>query len=160
MPSGAVEVKTTLAKQPQVVRISSERQLDDSTLSVLFLNVTTLDLRENGESLPTLVTTIREKLVNDASGQERFEDELLETGYLDAHSSRYAECRYVVRTVNFFRVANGFPRLTESDMPSGTGDANYGLAVSACEPYRVTAKDVTAALATKQKDSLKRRKNA
>jgi hypothetical protein len=34
-----VEVKTTAAKQPQSVRITSERQLDDTGVGALFLHV-------------------------------------------------------------------------------------------------------------------------
>jgi len=158
MNSGAVEVKITLAKQPQIVRVTSERQLDDNTLPALFLNVTALDQRENGETLPAIVASLRAKLISDASAQEQFEDELLAAGYLDAHSLRYAERGYTVRVVNFFRVAKGFPRLVEADMPTGTGDANYALNVSACERFRVKGMDVIAALATKQKNGLKRRK--
>ena len=43
---GAVEVKTTAAKQPQSVRITSERQLDDTGVGVLFLHVVVVDERE------------------------------------------------------------------------------------------------------------------
>jgi hypothetical protein len=47
---GAVEVKTTAAKQPQSVRISSERQLDDTGVGVLFLHVIVVDEREVSSS--------------------------------------------------------------------------------------------------------------
>ena len=43
---GAVEVKTTAAKQPQSVRITSERQLDDTGVGALFLHVVVVDERE------------------------------------------------------------------------------------------------------------------
>jgi hypothetical protein len=42
---GAMEVKTTAAKQPQSVRITSERQLDDTGVGALFLHVVVLDER-------------------------------------------------------------------------------------------------------------------
>lgn len=44
--TGAVEVKSTSAQQPQTVRISSERQLDDTGVGALFLHVLVLDERE------------------------------------------------------------------------------------------------------------------
>lgn len=43
---GAVEVKTTAAKQPQSVRITSERQLDDTGVGALYLHVVVVDERE------------------------------------------------------------------------------------------------------------------
>ena len=141
--NSAVEVKTTLAKQPQVVRITSERQLDDRMWTALFLNVIALDVRDgSGETLPAMVASVRARLVADTAAREQFEDELLATGYLDAHAVRYAECGYTLRAVGFFRVGAKFPRLVEADLPSGVGDANYALSVAACEPFAVAAKDL------------------
>jgi hypothetical protein len=44
--NGAIEVKTTTAKQPQSVRITSERQLDDKAWPALFLHVLVLEEHE------------------------------------------------------------------------------------------------------------------
>ena len=141
--SSAVEVKTTLAKQPQVVRVTSERQLDDEGWAALFLNVIALDARDgSGEALPTMVAAVRAKLASDTAAREQFEDELLATGYFDAHAARYADRGYTVRAVGFFRVGPKFPRLVEADMPSGVGDANYALSVAACEPFAVAPGDL------------------
>ena len=138
--TSAVEVKTTLAKQPQVVRITSERQLDDSTYESLFLNVIALDVRDtSGETLPAMVASLRAKLAADTAAREQFEDELLAIGYLDSHAVRYLDRGYTVRTIGFFRVGRKFPRLVEADMPAGVGDANYALSVAACEPFAITA---------------------
>lgn len=135
---GAVEVKTTLAKQPQVVRITSERQLDDNDWPALFLTVIALDVREvGGETLPAMVASLRAKLTAEAAAQELFEDALLAAGYLDAHSSRYAGRGYFVRSQKSFSAMRGFPRLVERDLPGGVGDVNYGLAVAACKDFAV-----------------------
>ena len=132
----AVEVKTTLAKQPQVVRITSERQLDDRAWPALFLEVIVLDSREGGaETLPAMVGSLRAKLHADMSAQEQFEEGLLAAGYLDAHASRYGERGYLVRSEKLFRVKRGFPRVTERELPAGVGDVNYGLAIAACEAF-------------------------
>src|SRR5882672_5698196 len=83
--SSAVEVKTTLAKQPQVVRITSERQLDDSAWDSLFLNVIALEMHDgNGETLTAMIASLRAMLAADTAARERFEDKLLTIGYLDA----------------------------------------------------------------------------
>jgi len=153
-PTGAVEVKTTLAKQPQVVRITSERQLDDSSYAVLFLQVTALDAREGGgETLPRLVALLRERLSGNATAQERFEDVLLAAGFLDAHAERYTERGYLVRKEKLFRVRRGFPRLVERDLPTGVGDTNYRLSVAACEKFSATASEMLAALGRSAKQA-------
>lgn len=159
--SSAVEVKTTLAKQPQVVRITSERQLDDSAWDSLFLNVIALDVRDgSGETLPEMVASLRAKLGADSAAREQFEDELLAIGYLDAHSARYADRGYKVRAVGFFRVGPKFPSLVEADMPAGVGDASYALSVAACEPFKVKPSDVEAIVAASPRPKSKRSKRA
>jgi hypothetical protein len=159
--SCAVEVKTTLAKQPQVVRITSERQLDDSAWDALFLNVIALDVRDgSGETLPGMVDLLRNKLGADAAALEQFEDELLASGYHDGHAARYADRGYNVRAIGFFRVCPKFPNLVEADMPPGVGDANYALSVAACEPFRVQPKEVVTAVAARSKPNFKRKNRA
>jgi hypothetical protein len=160
--SSAVEVKTTLAKQPQVVRITSERQLDDSAWDSLFLNVIALDVRDgsSGETLPEMVASLRAKLEADSAAREQFEDELLKNGYLEAHAARYTDRGYTVRAVSFFRIGPKFPRLVEADMPAGVGDANYSLSVAACEPFKVKPRDVAATVVASPRPISRRRKRA
>jgi len=58
-----IEVKTTLAKQPQSVHIASERQLDDTRASALFLHVLALEAHESGPAtLPAAVADLRAAL--------------------------------------------------------------------------------------------------
>lgn len=159
--SSAVEVKTTLAKQPQVVRITSERQLDVGAWTGLFLNVVALDVRDGGgETLPCMVSSLRDKLAADQGALEQFEDELLSIGYHDLHAVRYSEHGYTVRAVGFFKVGPNFPCLVEADMPTGVGDANYALSVAACEPFRVPPTDVEAVIAVNLRPTFKRKNDA
>ncbi len=159
--TSAVEVKTTLAKQPQVVRITNERQLDASAWTALFLNVVALDVRDSGgETLPGMVASVRAELEGDAAALEQFEDELLAISYHDAHATRYSERGYTVRSVGFFKVGPKFPCLVEADMPTGVGDANYALSVASCEPFRVPPAEVESVLATSPQPDIKRKKHA
>ena len=136
---GAIEVKATLAKQPQVVRITSERQLDAAAWPTLLLHVVALDARDGGaETLPGMVASLRSPLAADPSAQEQFEDRLLLAGYLDAHAGRYADRGYVMRSETHLHVRGGFPVLTESNMPPGIGSVSYGLAVAACAAFSMT----------------------
>jgi hypothetical protein len=143
----AIEVKTTLAKQPQIVRINSERQLDDTAWAALFLHVTSLDERESGgESLPELVATLRRRHAEAPAARELLEEGLLAAGYLDHHADRY-DTGYVVRSQTLLRVTSGFPRITERELSPGIGNVSYGLAVASAEPFRVAPEALREALA-------------
>jgi len=146
-PTGAVEVKATTAKQPQSVRITSERQLDDTGIPALFLHVVVLDERElegpeplTGESLPDVVRGLRAQLQGELAAQEAFEDRLLETGYLEADAPRYEGLRRTLRTECVFRVSGSFPRVTERDLPSGVGGVTYDLSLAACQAHSTDPK--------------------
>lgn len=56
--STSIEVKTTTAKQPQVIRVTSERQLDSTGIAALFLVVVVLDEREVEPNAPVLGETL------------------------------------------------------------------------------------------------------
>lgn len=154
----AVEVKTTLAKQPQVVRITSERQLDDTNWPALFLSVIALDVREQGgETLVALIASLRQKLESEPAAHEHFEDGLLASGYLDSHESKYIGRGYLIRSQNYFRVKRGFPRLVERDVLDGIGDVNYGLAIAACAKFKVSSNEMVATLASRKPQRRKER---
>ncbi len=130
-----VEVKTTLSKEPRKVQISNERQLDERGLVSLHLLVLTLvQAQMGGESLPSIVAILRQSLAGDASSLRRFERSLHEAGYLETHAHLY-DASYTAKTEELFRVAEGFPRITE--IPGGLGDLKYSLLVGACASYLV-----------------------
>lgn len=139
---GAVEVKTTAAKQPQSVRITSERQLDETGVGTLFLHVVVVDEREvpagdatPGQSLPELINATRTDLYDDPASLVAFNDRLLDRGWLDASASRYEGRRWTLRGEHTYHVVNGFPRLLEGDLPKGVGDVNFSVSLAACEQF-------------------------
>jgi hypothetical protein len=151
--SGAVEIKTTTAKQPQSVRITSERQLDDTGIPALFLHVVVLDEREvegegqgGGESLPEIVKNIRMRLNDEQEVKEAFDDLLLESGYTEADIPRYENRRYMIRRENTFHIRQGFPRLIERTLAAGVGDISYSLSLAACEPFAESVSEMIVAL--------------
>ena len=143
MPARSIEVKVSTAKQLQQLRISNERQLDDSTCGKLLLFHLSLDARDTGDggTLPRLVQSLRELLSSSAEAATLFEDRLLAAGYHDVHSDRYNRTSYAQRERNYFLVGEGFPRITESMLIAGIGDVAYSIAVSACMPFRVVDSD-------------------
>ena len=154
-PGGAVEVKTTTAKQPQSVRITSERQLDDTGVGALFLHVVVLDEREvpvggcvPGENLTALIAQIRSKLSTDLCALTAFNDRLLERGWLDGCAMRYDGRRWTVRQEFTYRIRPNFPRLVESELPLGVGDVNFALSLAACEQFVAPISEMLTAISS------------
>jgi hypothetical protein len=152
-----MEVKTTIAKQPQSVRITSERQLDSTGIAALFLHVVVLDEREVdparsglGESLPVIVEDLRQQLASEGVALEMFNDRLLDAGYLDSHAPRFECRRFALRGEMTFRVEGGFPCVTERDLPEGIGDVSYALSLPACRPFAVKISELLAMLTAKE----------
>lgn len=142
----ALEVKSTAGKQHQVLRMASERQLDDTGVEALFLFHLSLDVRQGeGETLVEAVAAVRSQLAGTPVATT-FDERLLATGYAGAHERRYRHTAYTVREQNFFHVGEEFPRLTEADLPPGVGDVRYSVAVSECKHWIVGVEEVLATL--------------
>lgn len=137
LPNCSVEVKVTLSKQHQMLRISSERQLDEAAVKLLYLFHLSLDsLQGRGETLPAIIEKIRKEIKTNIPACLMFEEKLFEAGYLDEHSSKYQNVGYARRDSNIFKVIDGFPRIIERDLPNGVGDVSYSISVAECMHFK------------------------
>ena len=143
-----VEVKTTTVIPPLSVNIVNMTQLDESLVELLLLCHTSLALDgRDGESLPELVVRLRTNLhVQDVSALDDFNAKLIEAGYLDSHRELYSDTRYRHRETTFFRVIEGFPRITADDLRVGIAECSYTVLLTACAPYELEVADAVAAL--------------
>jgi Putative PD-(D/E)XK family member, (DUF4420) len=135
----AIEVKTTVTKQPQSLIIASERELDSTGVPHLYLVHVSLDERQggSGQSLNALVAELRRRLANNTVALSAFEDALLSYGYLNKQASLYDAPFYSVRQQNAFEVVDGFPCITEADVRMGIGDVRYRIQLAALHPFAV-----------------------
>ncbi|VVB63956.1 Uncharacterised protein [uncultured archaeon] len=132
----AIEVKTTITKEPRKVSVSSEKQLDDTDLESLTLVVLTLnEVESGGISLPDAVATVRQLLENDGKAGSIFESSLIAAGYLDTDADKYSK-HYTIRSREIFDIRSGFPRIVS--VPRGVGDLHYTVTISACKPFEKT----------------------
>lgn len=139
--ASALEVKTTTTVESNRIKINSARQLDATGIKRLFLAYISLDERNKGGfTLPSIIDTLR----NHASttSRIRLEELLTQSGYFEKHRPIYESKGYTERSMIFFLVEPGFPRILESDLPSGVLGINYDISLSACEPYRTTIDSV------------------
>lgn len=134
-----VEVKSVSSTGPAIVTIANERQLDERLVGELLLAVYKLDIRETGEgsTLPSKIEAARNYLAGHESAGASFEAKLIRSGYSDAHRSKYIH-RMTVRSANWFRVADEFPRLTEHKLPTGVSHVSYKVNVESCQEWALT----------------------
>lgn len=133
----AVEVKGTAAKQHQVLRIVSERQLDDTGIASLYLFHLSLDVhRGAGETLPSIIDVLRSRL-HGAAVAHVLEAKLVQYGYLEQQRELYEDVGYALRESNLFHVCDGFPRIVERDLAPGVGDVHYSISVAECKHFSV-----------------------
>lgn len=146
----AIEVKTTITKQPQSLVIASERELDPTGVSHLYLMHLSLDERRDGvgHSLNDLVGQVRAKVGADAVASALLDQALLQAGYFDEHAALYDAPRYTVREQDAYEVLDGFPCITETDVPRGVGDVAYRIQLSALADFAVPLSDAIDAAAT------------
>ena len=142
-PSCAVECKVTIGAQDQRLRISSERQLDSTGTSALFVLHHSLDARVgSGENLNGIVKSIRVKLDELGVDREAFEDLLFRAGYLDLHWALYESVCYTHREVNYFWVKDNFPRIVETELRTGVQEVKYSISVTECKHFSVAEEAV------------------
>jgi hypothetical protein len=143
LPRTAIEVKATSGKEPQVLVVSNERQLDDKGVPRLLLAHISLDERQggNGESLNAAVDHTRAAL-GDAAALNLLDDLLVRAGYLHQQHDHYDEPRYTVRKQRFWDVAGDFPRITEGDLRPGVGDCRYSISTAGLERYLLSPEDL------------------
>ena len=134
----AIEVKSIAHQEPQHLKINSERQLDDSSFDALVIAHHKIQRQQDaGETLPEAISDLREILSHDINALENFNEKLLISRYLDSDSTKYEKTGYGKSETSYYRVRQGFPRLTESDLPSGLGNLTYVIDASACERFSV-----------------------
>jgi hypothetical protein len=140
----AIEVKTTVVKQPQSLIIASERELDPTGVPHLYLVHVSVDERQggSGQSLNALITELRARLSTEMLALAAFDEALLSYGYLSEQASLYEAPKYSVREENAFEVNHGFPCIIESDLPLGVGDVTYRIQLAALWPYEVSLTEV------------------
>jgi hypothetical protein len=134
----AIEVKTTISKLHQKIQIVSEQQLDNAGLNSLYLyHISLINGTGSGETLPEIVDSIRQLLIPDFEAVKKFEDSLINAGYISAHIGRYSGTKYLVRTQSAYKVDGNFPRIIGQNLLNGVGDVHYSINVSECAHHIV-----------------------
>lgn len=129
-----IEVKSQLSTQPFMIRVSSLEQLDGDGRE-LCVALHRFTVSESGISLASLVADISFRLSGTHSGLMEFQRKLFLVGY--QHEAGYVSEGFNLDDVRVYRVAEGFPRLVPSTVPSGIARAKYDIACEAISDYRI-----------------------
>jgi len=132
----AMEIKFSSNKVPYL-NISSERQLDISTIPALFLVLYHCNEVQKGDfSLNSVIEKIREKLQCCSEDLILFNEKLIEYGYLDDDKMHY-EKQYALLETYTYKVTSSFPKIVKDSIPIGVYNTNYKIEISAVEDYRI-----------------------
>ena len=135
----AVEVKTTATNNPQRVTINGERQLDETLLENLFLFHCSVEVSNgNGETLNQRIANIRSFLDNNIPALNVFNSKLFEVGYFDGHTNKYEHRFYKIRSENYYRITDNFPRIKENELRGGVSGVKYDIVLAMCDEYLIT----------------------
>lgn len=135
----AVEVKTTATNNPQRVTINGERQLDETLLENLFLFHCSVEVSNgNGETLNQKIANIRSFLDSNIPALNVFNSKLFEVGYFDDHANKYEKRFYKIRSENYYKITDDFPRIKENELRSGVSGVRYDIILAMCDEYLIT----------------------
>jgi hypothetical protein len=137
VPATQFEVKSVRPARG-TVDISSTAQLDRDDVHLAVVTVEDLPTGEGGLSLPGLVGTVRERL--DPATRSEFNRRLAALA-LDLDDPWYREQRFSIQRLRLYRVAEDFPSLRRSRLPSAIVRATYRLDLDQLADYLVS--DVT-----------------
>lgn len=141
----AVEVKTTATSNPQEVKISSERQLDETMFDSLYLHHYSVEVsKANGQTLCDKVESIRQILINDSPALSLFDSKLFEAGYVNTQANYYKNRFYQIRFEKTYAIKEDFPRIKENELRDGVGKVTYSIVLAMCDKYLVTENQVIA----------------
>jgi len=134
--SSAIEVKTTLAGDPQTICISSLDQLEKITNRLYLMQVIASPSGDGkGTSLGELYQKCLELVGHDVIAEGLFLQKA-SRHYGKASESQIKD-RFLILRISFFDVKDGFPALTHRNVESAIREAKYEIAVSAIKEYEV-----------------------
>jgi hypothetical protein len=131
----AVEIKALSGTERNMVRISSEDQLEslNDNLFLRLYRLTNLPDANTALSLNKIIATVENRL-DDAEAVVAFDRKLAAQGY--APLPDYDEPSFVVSELRTYRVESEFPRLIRSQLPPGVAKVAYDLELEAIAPFQ------------------------
>lgn len=143
-----VECKAHAPLAP-TLRIASADQLDSTHATPVFLHAIEIAEDRGDVAGAVTVTDVVDRVRRLIEGSDMavrgdFEERLWAVGY--DREDDYADRRWVIGSTSFFRVVDGFPRVTPRMLPAGVTQVCYRIALAQCEGFRIDAAAVANSL--------------
>lgn len=140
-----LESKARRGMSSQFVTISSEFQLDETSVDVLYLCISDLNPTPTNSIGAFTVTDVCERVGNaissvDPRARIRFENLLSASGFNWTHD--YTGQTFIEGTHRAYRVSEGFPRIISSSYPSGVSRVRYAVSLVHCEPFATSYEEI------------------
>jgi len=151
----AIESKARRGGATPFVSITSDSQLDESGVDLLFLHVVELDEAPEDASNAVTVHDVAERIRTslfplNPSACAEFESRLSAAGYREEDD--YSDFHWLEGESRIYLVTDNFPRIASGEIRSGVSNVRYSVSLDACEPFASSANALTEALA-KEKGS-------
>ena len=147
----AIEVKARRAGATPHVAISSESQLDATSVDALFLCVVDIDEAPmdapEGVTIADVAGRLREEVISlDPGAADLFDARLVEAGMQPEDD--YSSYKWIEGPQRIYRVNEKFPRISLGDLRSGVSNVRYSLSLSDCEAFATEEGDVAESLSS------------
>ena len=123
---GGIEVKTTIAADGFVARVSSLDQLDENLRQPIFIAAVRLALHPSGMTILEMADAIRQRLRRKQSGLETFEIRLMQAGLVPVPAKHYRR-RFLHASTTCLALHKDFPRLTRANVHTSIRTARYEI---------------------------------
>lgn len=141
-----IEVKTQLGSADSTLQISSENQLDARSGQILLCHQILGGAGRDslgGRTLNSLVEEVAAHLSESSPAAcDRFLAVLIEFGYQRGLPD-YERDGWMLNERSYYRVVEGFPRITSADLRQGVQQVRYDIRLESCSPFAVSEADVT-----------------
>ena len=123
-----MEVKTTVAPSPRVVRVSSLDQLQEDPSFELYLWHCRLESDDDGRTLAEIVDELAHQAGDPLTrARAAFDGRLTQVGYLSIHRELYDVSCWALRAVEVHLIDASFPALSRNSVPETITEAEYSL---------------------------------
>ena len=99
------------------------------------------EVKVYGETLPEIISSIRNHLKENRLWLNKFDLNLQKYGYFDGLEKNYST-GYHLREMNYYIVKDKFPRIEKKQLPEGISNCLYHVAIDNCKGYIVESKDI------------------
>ena len=143
-----IEAKARSPQRPEVL-ISSADQLDSAGMNRLFLSVVPVAAAFDESATTVTITDVAARVKNkitalDMSATIVFEERLAATGF--DWEEDYSDKRWSIGDEVLYEVADGFPRIMQSMVPTAVKDVRYTITLAGCESHRISRSTLTEAI--------------